>query len=84
VRETSSFHNHRVLGKAASYRELVMEIMNEVQTVFATPSEVGLIHRSEESKSRKQPSVLGWYRILRAHYQLPLLEAIRYALWLSR
>jgi hypothetical protein len=25
-----------------------------------------------------------WYRILRVHYQWPLFEAVRYALWLSR
>jgi hypothetical protein len=29
-------------------------------------------------------TMLDWYRILRVHYRLPLFEAIRYALWLSR
>jgi hypothetical protein len=29
-------------------------------------------------------SVIEWYRILRIHYQFPLFEAVRYALWLSR
>jgi len=31
-----------------------------------------------------QPSMLGWYRILRAHYQFTMFQAIRYALWLAR
>ncbi len=63
-----------------------METVNEVQSIFAARSEVRLVHRNEVSTSRssERPSVLGWYRILRAHYQWPLFEAIRYALWLSR
>ncbi len=32
----------------------------------------------------KLPTIVGWYRILRAHYQFPMFEAIRYALWLGR
>jgi len=32
----------------------------------------------------KPQSFLDWYRILRTHYQWPLFEAIRYALWLAR
>lgn len=31
-----------------------------------------------------QLSILDWYRILRVHYQFPLFQAIRYALWLAR
>jgi hypothetical protein len=33
---------------------------------------------------RKTPSVLGWYRILRAHYAFTAFQAVRYALWLAR
>jgi hypothetical protein len=29
-------------------------------------------------------SILGWYRILRAHHQWTMFQAIRYALWLAR
>lgn len=28
--------------------------------------------------------VLHWYSILRTHYNFPIFEAIRYALWLTR
>jgi hypothetical protein len=31
-----------------------------------------------------RPSMLGWYRILRAHYHLTMFQAIQFALWLSR
>jgi hypothetical protein len=61
-----------------------METVNEVQSFFDTRSEVRLAHRNEKSESRKRPSILGWCRILQVHYQWPLFEAIRYALWLSR
>lgn len=29
-------------------------------------------------------SILGWYRILTAHHQWTIFQAIRYALWLAR
>lgn len=63
-----------------------MENVNAVESIFEARSEVRLVHRNEvfTSRSTERPSVLGWYRILRAHYQWPLFEAIRYALWLSR
>lgn len=32
----------------------------------------------------KPPSILDWYRILRAHHQWTVFQAIRYALWLAR
>ena len=32
----------------------------------------------------KQLSILGWYRILRAHHQWTIFQAVRYALWLMR
>jgi hypothetical protein len=32
----------------------------------------------------KQPSVLEWCRILRAHHLFTIFQAIRYALWLAR
>jgi hypothetical protein len=61
-----------------------MEIVNEAQSFFETPGEVRSVHGTEESESRKRPSVRGWIRILLVHYQWPLFEAVRYALWLSR
>jgi hypothetical protein len=33
---------------------------------------------------KKTPSVLGWYRILRAHYAFTFFQALRYAFWLAR
>ena len=53
------------------------------------------VHESDEThKSPGQPfqrdatvkqlSILGWYRILRAHHQWTIFQAIRYALWLTR
>jgi hypothetical protein len=32
----------------------------------------------------KSQSILDWYRILRAHRQWTMFQAIRYALWLAR
>ncbi len=32
----------------------------------------------------KPKSFFYWYRILRAHYEWPLFQAIRGALWLAR
>ena len=32
----------------------------------------------------KPPSTIEWYRILRAHHQWTIFQAIRYALWLAR
>jgi len=57
---------------------------------FATPSGLPTEGRfvSGKSKSKatnpKPPGVLGWYRILRAHHQWSVFQAIRYALWLTR
>jgi hypothetical protein len=38
----------------------------------------------ERSVAVKPPSLLGWYRILRAQYHWAVFQAIRYALWLAR
>ena len=32
----------------------------------------------------KTPSILDWYRILRAHHTWTVFQAVRYALWLTR
>jgi hypothetical protein len=40
--------------------------------------------KRQTSGATKSPSLLGWYYILRAHHQWTVLQAIRYALWLSR
>jgi hypothetical protein len=31
----------------------------------------------------KRPSLLEWYRILRAHHQFTILQAVRHAWWLT-
>lgn len=49
--------------------EHVMEIVNEVQPFFETSGEVRSVQVNKHSESVKRPSVLGWYRILRTHYQ---------------
>jgi len=59
-----------------------MESVSEVHVFFEVGSEEQALQGNEESEQR--PSLIGWYRILRAHYQWPLFEAIRFALWLSR
>ena len=57
---------------------------------FATRSdsrtEGQYVHGSDTVRgaTMKLPTIVGWYRILRAHYQFPMFEAIRYALWLGR
>jgi hypothetical protein len=45
-----------------------------------------LVHGNESSRGTAmgQLSILDWYGILRAHYQWPMFQAIRYALWLAR
>jgi hypothetical protein len=46
------------------------------------------IFRSAKVRQRstimKSQSILDWYRILRAHHQWTMFQAIRYALWLAR
>jgi len=47
------------------------------------------IHRSpgqqfQRDATMKQLSILDWYRVLRAHHQWTVFQAIRYALWLTR
>lgn len=70
----------------AGHWELVMETISEVQTFIELRSEGRLVHSNEEPKggSRKRPSILGWYRMLRVHYHWPLFQAIQFALWLAR
>ncbi len=38
----------------------------------------------ERSTTVKSPSLVDWYRILRAHHHWRVFQAIRYALWLCR
>ena len=39
---------------------------------------------TKRSAIMKPPSPLEWYRILRAHHQWTVFQAIRYAMWLAR
>jgi hypothetical protein len=39
---------------------------------------------SRKGAIMKTPSVLGWYRILRAHHAWTVFQAVRYAVWLAR
>jgi hypothetical protein len=71
---------------AAGYRGVVMENLSAVQS-FSDPQGAGgfvIANDGVAATNVKLPSILGWYRILRAHYQWPLFQAIRYALWLAR
>jgi hypothetical protein len=62
---------------------------NSYWSDFATRSdswtEDQFVHRnnSVSGTTMKLPSILGWYRILRAQHQLPVFQAIRGALWLA-
>jgi hypothetical protein len=65
---------------------VVMENLSAVQS-FSHPQSAGTLviaNNGVEATNVKLPSILGWYRILRAHYPWPLFQAIRYALWLGR
>jgi hypothetical protein len=35
-------------------------------------------------RTAEPPGLLGWYHLLRVHYQWSIFQAIRYALWLTR
>jgi hypothetical protein len=71
---------------AAGYRGVVMENLSAVQSFSDLQSAGGFVIANDgvAATNVKLPSILGWYRILRAHYQWPLFQAIRYALWLAR
>jgi len=43
-----------------------------------------LRNNSARAKSATGLSILDWYRILRAHHQWAMFQAIRYALWFTR
>ncbi len=36
------------------------------------------------TKKMKPPSLLAWYRILRARHHLTIFQAVHYAIWLAR
>ena len=40
-------------------------------------------NNSARAKSATGLSILEWYRILRAHHQWTMFQAIRYALWFT-
>jgi len=63
-----------------------MENVSAIQSVSRPLLKHGLHHKANNLKrtTKEAPSILGWYRILRAHYHWPLFQAIRYALWLAR
>jgi len=77
--------------KNGIFEELNMsDTTNSYFSDFATRSdsrtEDQYVHGSDSVRgaTMKLPTIVGWYRILRAHYQVPMFEAIRYALWLGR
>jgi hypothetical protein len=59
---------------------------SDFATRFDSQIEDGFLHGNDvvRGTTMKLPSILGWYHILRAHYQFPMFQAIRYALWLGR
>ena len=40
--------------------------------------------RLQREAARKPLSIVGWYRILRAHHHWTVFQSVRYALWLTR
>jgi hypothetical protein len=61
-----------------------MESLNAVSLGSNQEQESGFVPAVNGGATKRVPSALGWFRILRAHYRWPLFEAIRYALWLAR
>lgn len=62
-----------------------MEIIDRLQSHSDVSSEGGVVHTDESlGDSRKPPSILEWYGILRTHYHWPVFQVIRFALWLAR
>jgi hypothetical protein len=63
-----------------------MENVSAIQSGSRPWPKCGLHHKANHLRrtAMEAPSILGWYRILRAHYHWPLFQAIRYALWLAR
>jgi hypothetical protein len=63
---------------------------NGSMTLFFDPPQTtvkasGLAEKpAMRSAIMKSPSLLDWYRLLRAHHQWTMFQAIRYALWLTR
>jgi hypothetical protein len=55
-----------------------------VSTEYATCSKEYAMAYAEKIALNSRISILGWYRILRAHHQWAMFQAIRYALWLAR
>jgi hypothetical protein len=55
-------------------------------TRFGSRTEDEFVHGNDKVREAtgKLPTIMGWYHILRAHYQFPVFEAIRFALWLGR
>jgi len=55
------------------------------QLVLTTP--ISSTHARKPYNARsvaKLPSLIEWYRILRAHHHWTVFQAIRFALWLGR
>jgi hypothetical protein len=59
---------------------------SDFATRFASQPEGRFAHRDDSlsGTTRKLPSIMGWYRILRVHHQFPVFQAFRGALWLAR
>ena len=77
--------------KTETFGELNMsDATNSYYANLATRSgsrtEDEFVHANDNvsEATRKLPTMMGWYHILRAHYQFPVFEAIRFALWLGR
>ena len=60
-----------------------MENTVEIKLSLNTESRI-VRQRSVRNKTVEQLTILDWYRILRAHHQWTIFQAIRFALWLSR
>ena len=75
-----SLADHRPIAslpRVWCYRPIMSDLIGHAQKEFS---------RKEVTMAaiKKAPSVLDWYRILRAHYAFAFFQALRCALWLAR
>jgi len=59
---------------------------SDFATHFDSSTEDQFVHGNDRVSGTtiKLPTIVGWYHTLRAHYQIPAFQAIRFALWLGR
>jgi hypothetical protein len=63
-----------------------MESIGTIRPYFDQRADDSSLQAKEALAYRvtKLSAFLGWYRVLRAHCEWPVFQAIQYALWLTR